>query len=557
MEGDPPWFMDARVVDTRKHGQHFEYCIEVYHNLGEDGIHSWIVWRRFREFLTAHVSLKKSKSIEKYPFPSKKLSFHSTSPSVVSERTEALSGWLREQVSSPRALGQPALLELIGFVEAKKEKADAELAVRTRDMEQQRATEEADAIEHLRRQLNDAEARAVAAEAAGLEQRRAREAAEAAVEEAAAGTEGAEAADIERVRSAAQAQIEEAEARAKAAEAAAVKQRTARKAAEAAAAKATEAAQAAQAALRSAVQSPPTGVVAPLPPPLAPPPLAPPPLPSSGAALPLAPPPLVAAGIPMPPPPPPPPTLPAPIVLRRSAPASAAVQGRGRSASHAGPIDGPMEELKRRWSEGTPLLRKTPPRAGAAAAADSGEDAAAEESDVHKRSPLAPTSPVEEFAQRLKKSDGKLGLRARSATTAMVLEASPLASPVRLDSIDEAKEEAPPLEAATAPALQEEASPPQTPTEAPTPATPQPPPPLPAQPPPAPPAHPPPPVSTAPLTSPALVHTYNLAAAALPPDSETALCLRGLNALPDLPPATANLRLDLVLPDLPALPDVL
>ena len=189
---------------------------------------------------------------------------------------------------------------------------------------------------------------------------------------------------------------------------------------------------------------------------------------------------------------------------------------------------------------------------------------------MHKRSPLAPTSPVEEFAQRLKKGDGCVRrAMAWSASTTTVLQ--PVASPVRLDSVDEAKEEAPPLGVATAPAPQEKVSPPQTPTEAPTPDTPQPPPPLPSQPPSAPPAQPPlappsqppplavaaPPASTTPLTSPALVHTYNLAAAALPPDSETALCLRGLIALPDLPPATANLRLDLVLPDLPALPDVL
>jgi len=71
--------------------------------------------------------LKKS-NLPTTPLPAKHMTFHATGRAVAAERTTSLEAWLKGQLSSSLALGNPAVLELIGFDEAKTARSKAESA---------------------------------------------------------------------------------------------------------------------------------------------------------------------------------------------------------------------------------------------------------------------------------------------------------------------------------------------------------------------------------------------------------------------------------------------
>ena len=100
----------ARVIDTRRASDHFEYLIELTR-----GPRTWTVWRRYKEFDTCYKALKKMKAAVS-ALPPKTLSLHAKSPRTGEKRSSGLELWLNEHLASPSAMMQTPLQALIGVL---------------------------------------------------------------------------------------------------------------------------------------------------------------------------------------------------------------------------------------------------------------------------------------------------------------------------------------------------------------------------------------------------------------------------------------------------------
>ena len=120
---DPPRFIDAHVLSTRRVGNHLEYCIEaVSRHPDYTDEQPWQVWRRYKDFAATEKTLVRSRRLQGKDdappmpmMPPKTLSRHASSSRIGESRTAALEAWLRARLADPFSVGEQSLLALIGF----------------------------------------------------------------------------------------------------------------------------------------------------------------------------------------------------------------------------------------------------------------------------------------------------------------------------------------------------------------------------------------------------------------------------------------------------------
>ena len=74
-----------------------------------------LLWLRYRQFVNVEKALKKHNCLAS-ALPPKTMSLHGTSLKVAEQRKDALEDWLNDHLKAPASMGQPELLQLLGFV---------------------------------------------------------------------------------------------------------------------------------------------------------------------------------------------------------------------------------------------------------------------------------------------------------------------------------------------------------------------------------------------------------------------------------------------------------
>ena len=89
---------------------HIAYCIQ----LQRSGA-SWVVWRRYSEFVQLRLELMPTVVAARQPLPPKHGGLHGASSDVVRERMPALEAWLGRLLQDEPAMRHLALLEFLGL----------------------------------------------------------------------------------------------------------------------------------------------------------------------------------------------------------------------------------------------------------------------------------------------------------------------------------------------------------------------------------------------------------------------------------------------------------